>query len=631
MWISKKDEWHVRHSSLSKFFIERIIQMVDYDENISNKHRTVNGLIMIDEIIELCKSILLRQKSVNRLKSILTEAIETKISSNITNDYVLKEGGFKDIIKFYRDFELETLQKSGVINEKVIKDLSIKSRVFAKRLETFYFKTLKEHLVGLNEDSKEFRRNATKLDQLLHSLLPYLLYKGYSATSINEVAVKLIKKPGNNPFETFFSLFNLENRDFIFLINIGENPDEYNVFLSQLKKRKLDYVFLETNEINSSLFYNNKVKFEAQDKFIKIEDKALDPHSYLSELYDYTLKHTVLANNRTSLQFYTIFFDFSYWKGGDEQKYQPISVNLDPINTLNRRSTLRDSLKKVSKIYNFKFDETTELPYLPALEQSVYFYNLALGSKSIENSMSLLWTSLESLIPYYPKNSDIDNIQHFVSTFLSIGSIGRQLNSFVTRLRYSNKSSTGHLSEIGTNKFSHIYSEKGLEQWLNWLTKIPDTESDPFEKMNETSVLLCYQYCNLNEKWGGVQNTEDGSIKRGKISQWVEKIENSKISISHQLDRIYLHRNQIVHSGKFINEYSNMWSHLEWYVGKLITYCYIYHYTTGTTNFTKKEVFLTLEGEVEHIKNLLEANKEKEIHEINNLFPTVFKLLWQHF
>lgn len=630
MWISKKDEWHARHSSLTKFFIERIIQMVDYDENISNKHRTVNGLIMIDEIIELCKLILLRQKSVNRLKSILTEAIESKITANITNDYVLKEGGFNDIIKFYKDFNLESLQKSGVVNEKVIKDLSIKSRVFAKRLETFYFETLKQHLLSLDENPDEFRRNAKKLNELLNSLLPYLLYQGYSATSINEVAVKLIKKPGNNPIETFFSHFNLEYREFSFLINIGDDASEYNIFLEQLKKRKTEYVFLASDEINSSIFYT-KVKYEAQDKFIKIVDKALDPHSYLSELYDYTLKHTVLGNNRTSLQFYTIFFDYSYWKGGDVQKYQPINVNLDPINTLNRRSTLRTSLRKVSKIYNFKFDDTTELPYLPAIEQSVYFYNLALGSKSMENSMSLLWTSLESLIPYHPKNNDIDNIQHFVSTFLSVGSIGRQLNSFIIRLRYSNRANDGCLTKIGTNNFSHVYSEKGLKQWLDWLTKIPDPANDPFEKMNETSVLLCHQYCNLNEKWGGITDRKDRSIKRGKVNQWVDKIENSRISISHQLDRIYLHRNQIVHSGKFINEYSNMWSHLEWYVGKLITYCYIYHYTTDKSNFTKKEVFFNLEGEVEHIKNLLEANKGKEIHEIKNLSSTVFKLIWQYF
>jgi ribosomal protein L17 len=633
MKIIKKDEWHSRHSLLTKFFIERTIQMVDYDENISNKHRTVNGLIMIDEVIELCKMILLRQKSVNRLKSILTEAIEDKISANIANDYVLREGGFSDIIKFYNEFNLESLQRSGGINEKAIKDLATRSQIHAKRLETFYFKTIKQHFQLLDEDPSRFRRNAVILDSLLNSLIPFLLYQGYSATSINEVTTKLISKPGINPFDKFFAHFDLVGKSYTFLINIGNAPDEYCIFIDQLNKKKVSYTELAQEELKNSIFYNKvKVDYEENDKFIKIQDKALDPHSYLTELYDFTFKQTVLAKDRKTLQFYTVFFKYSYWKGDNVQKYQPITVNLDPIDTLNRKSTLRESLRKLSGTLNFKFNENTDLPYIPDFEQSVYYYNLALGSKSIENSLSLLWTALESLVPYHPKQNDIDNIQFFVSNFLSVGAIGRQLNSFFLRLKYSNVDSKQKLFEkIGINTFQKIQSEKGLKQWMKWLTHIhTDKKTDPFHEINSTSVLLCYQYCNINEKWGGKLDST-GKACTGKVENFISKIENSRLSIHHQLDRIYLHRNQIVHSGKFINEYSNMWSHLEWYVGKLLTFGFVYHFRTGRFDFSKKEAFLKLEGEVEHIKNILEINRNKDISEIEEHYPTIFRLIWQYF
>jgi hypothetical protein len=74
-----------------------------------------------------------------------------------------------------------------------------------------------------------------------------------------------------------------------------------------------------------------------------------------------------------------------------------------------------------------------------------------------------------------------------------------------------------------------------------------------------------------------------------------------------------------------------MWSHLEWYVGKLLTFGFVYHFRTGRFDFSKKEAFLKLEGEVEHIKNILEINRNKDISEIEEHYPTIFRLIWQYF
>src|SRR5690606_8219595 len=82
-----------------------------------------------------------------------------------------------------------------------------------------------------------------------------------------------------------------------------------------------------------------------------------------------------------------------------------------------------------------------------------------------------------------------------------------------------------------------------------------------FQLLKRCSELLAFEYCNF------AQPISEGNLK------WIyNRITRSKQSIEHQLQRIYLHRNQIVHSGDMINEYSNLWLHLEWYVGKILYY-----------------------------------------------------------
>ena len=81
---------------------------------------------------------------------------------------------------------------------------------------------------------------------------------------------------------------------------------------------------------------------------------------------------------------------------------------------------------------------------------------------------------------------------------------------------------------------------------------------------------------------------------------------------------IYLHRNQIVHSGKFINEYSNLCSHLEWYIGKLLSYCVLsYIKLDDKSKFNKAAIFYELEAHSENIKNQLKNNSDKKINAIS--------------
>jgi hypothetical protein len=87
MWIAKKDEWDESHTDLTKYFIEKLKQRVDYEETISNRHRTTNGYTLINEITEVAFLTQKRIKSVHRLISLITESASSIIRSSITNDY----------------------------------------------------------------------------------------------------------------------------------------------------------------------------------------------------------------------------------------------------------------------------------------------------------------------------------------------------------------------------------------------------------------------------------------------------------------------------------------------------------------------------------------------------------------
>ena len=65
MLVAKNDKWDKSHTAISKYLIERLIQLTDYNESISCRHKTTNGYVLICEIIDVCKQTLSRQKSVN--------------------------------------------------------------------------------------------------------------------------------------------------------------------------------------------------------------------------------------------------------------------------------------------------------------------------------------------------------------------------------------------------------------------------------------------------------------------------------------------------------------------------------------------------------------------------------------
>ncbi len=152
----------------------------------------------------------------------------------------------------------------------------------------------------------------------------------------------------------------------------------------------------------------------------------------------------LINKERDSLGEFSDFFSRAYWSFENKlTRVNKIHLDGDPINIESRQSTLRDALAKSSTSSNIPYTKLNQL------NNAIFFYNMAVGSKSIENSLLLLWTSLETVLPYRIANSDIECVQHFVSVSLSLGSIGRDVFAFANRFNTIDNFNENALQGIG--------------------------------------------------------------------------------------------------------------------------------------------------------------------------------------
>ncbi len=570
---------------------------------------------MLAEIILVASLVQTNPKFKSRLLSLIEESRDKDLNSNIINDLILKKY-FPDIVKFFGEFDSNRLD-----NAKHFTDFLHNAKVKYERTLKHYYTFLSSEILDIDYNNEEqFARNAKSIDTLVDLLIPYLLYVGYSATTISDLAFRYVSKQGGlTAIKKLLRNFNNKDSEYKLLFKVPQESLEFKFMRDNLNEEKV--------KIKSVQFYMVKEKilpdgFDPLDneELFEVTVEAMDPHNFIRAIYDVGLKRYVASKERMSLSFFNQFFDNILWRfsKASDHKYIKSSIYIDPINTPFRVNTLKQTLSRLSKEYDFEFDKSSEIPHIESLFQPIYFYHLALGSKSIENSLALLWTSMETLLPYRNKSSDIENVKVFVSKSLSIGALGRDIMSLAVRFVESNKTNDNELSNLGTPTFG--FKPSNIVSWANWLTTSFEKESDPYNTIKNQSNLLCKQFCQLNDIYSGKIWTCEDLLNR---------IERSFKSISYQLDRIYLHRNQIVHSGKFINEYSNLWSNLEWYVGKLLSLAVFNHLLNR--NYDIENIYMELEGDYEQIMNLLKVNKDKKVSEVRSHFPILFEHSWQCF
>ena len=602
MWIPKKQDWHDSWSdnkfSSIKYFFERIKQKVDYQESISNIHSTTCGFSLIDELIDVGEYVLKKEKAINRFRSLMNEARNKALPFSIYNDPIINDN-YKEIIEFIC---LDKNNEPNNIKLENVPKILHRLRIFQKTLHKEYYIKIIEYTKNVNFMAG-FDRNIDNINKLINCLIPYLIHTGYSPISISDVAYRYIKKPANpSHVINFLNLFSKKNYKYCFAIKLLKNEERNNIelFLKEffnINELNFEYEIKNFAELKE-LFPSNIQQQNNDAEFIYIVGKYFDPHSFLRKLYDFMFKYSLIADYEIKLNFISDYFDNIYSNG---DVFQKSSFYIDPINIKQRKSTLHSTLSSLRvNGLNCTNGKVKNMPYIENIYDSLSYYNLSLKSRSIENSFLLLWTSLETLLPFYGKNSDIESVQEFVSQTLSLGAVGRELASFVNRLKQT-ESQHDYKFRFFTKEINniHIATKEEISSIYEILTKDYSNDSlDPYCELKEYSELLTSEFIRLNNIY---KNTEE------RIKYWNNKINTSETAIRLQLDRIYLHRNQIVHSGKLINEYSNLWRHLEWYVGKLISIYIIHYLIIKNRNISQYDIYIDILSNKFIIDNYLQG------------------------
>lgn len=608
MWVTKNSGWNKNSTKLEKFLFERLIQRCDYNETISKKHRTINGYTQLRELIQLGELTKERIKTLRPLKAIIQESKSKHIKQNILNDIIIKKY-FKDLRDYIAHFDEENYFKNDTLTK--INEFIYTLKKFSHQLEKRYFDKVKIELQTIDfTESKELRRNLEKISDLVDIIIPLLLYQGYSISTLNQVLRRWIEKKYRLNLEKFLKFFDKRIANYEIIILLGNDSSE----ISDLKN--VIYKIGEGDIRKSNEFSKDFIPtktFHQRSEAIYYNCTTTDPVSFIRDKYVEILKAIVIHRDRKSLSLLTSFFKNSYWKktSSGHSYYTNIKINGDPISVISRKGTLFSSLVKNQSL---DFNEKSSIDFLKneQLKKSVYYYNLALGSKSIENSLSLLWTSVETILPYRVYKSDIKSIKDLFSKIYSFGTICRDIQYIIDRIIVVSKINNNCIK--GLKKLPNNNTGDELLEWYSWLIHNPIEKFKSFEKASE---LLAYEYSKAVKP-----------IVEGKLSYLINRINSSKWSIDFQLERIYLHRNQIVHSGDYINEYTNLWIHLEWYIGKFLYYIIL------QTEISQKEIdiqklFRNLESDFEFIYSYIEKNKEKKCADNNKIITELLKIDWQ--
>lgn len=609
MWVTEHAKWNKNSTSLERFFFERIIQRCDYNESISKKHRTINGLTQLYELIKLAELSKKRIRTLRTLCAIIKEAKSAHIKQNIKNDLII-DRYFSDLKFFICNFNEDEAFKNDSLDK--IENFIHTLKKHAIQLEKNYFKNILTELYKIEIHNNDLLE--TKTDQITKTvdiLIPYLLYKGYSINTINEVLRRWIEGGKLLNLKEFFDFFNFEKHNYEMFVNLKKTK-EIDEIKNVIYKNAIGDI-RSASEFNDE--FEPRKNFSHRDLALYFNTTAMDPVSFMRNQYELLLRSIVISRDRESLTIFTDFFKNSYWRKSNSKykHFKTIIINGDPINVKSRKSTLFLSLTENPNI-DFRQNSTLNFVEDLQLKKSIYYYNLAIGSKSIENSLSLMWTAIETALPYRTHKSDVENVKDLFSKLFSFGSIARDIQYLIKRIQIVNKVNKQCFRSIGLEDLPSDYHGENLFTWFDWLAT--DTEIK-FAKFNSISLLLASEYLKTIKP-----------LTEGKLSSLLERINASKESIGFQIQRIYLHRNQIVHSGDYINEYTNLWIHQEWYIGKFLAFI-ILNTEKGTTKKSIPEACREIESEFEYCFSYLEKNSSKRCKDSTNIIRRLLAVDWQ--
>jgi len=622
--------WDDGLPALSRYFIAKLNQLVDEDEIVSNRCPVTNGLILLEELCSVARASLRRWKNGHRLKSLLAECCNKNIGLSLVDDPIISKhyGLIVDSVS-----TLAEQAKDGTkLNQEFSRHVYDRCAAFVSAVRPTYTKTILQEMLELDFSVKTVRKRDTEtIDALLRCFVAQRLYEGYSRGYLQIPAKKMARRRyspaapeeivrhlfkffrGNNNFRIFVEgdipAFLAQERteaasighSQFFKFDDDQNEDDFD---------EIDPVSGdEGSEIDESGMSDEPAAFEAvesgvaaanSDKSAEDDpvatgggptvepstdtDKPVEESETVDAQTDPDSDEDVIegfqfrVRGKDSFSAYLNFvkstytswslkypdtarsdvdglWDHAYYHNGFKYAQFDFGSNSDPNVWTSRKNTLLHTFDSGA----FKLQKAPN-DLLKELEEPLYFYHQAHSTPFIEGSFIMLWTTLESLASNKTEKADIENIKDLFCCGLAVGAVGRRVNAFVQRLRSTGNANNWNRDSIRPTAYNQKeFSETGLSNWLAWLTAEyeSDSRTDPYTTIKD-DPLLAKQFLFFNDNWK-------------KNDDLLAIIEKSKLRMEYMLDRIYVTRNRLVHSGTFGSGGVAQWSHLEWYVGKLLS------------------------------------------------------------
>lgn len=498
------------------FFVQRIVEMLDYMTIDIYRAPLLNTSRLIDEYLKICQG----AAKPYHLEEVYNEFIHT-FKNDIVLQYKLGENRIQQIVN--------RLHKTPNKREETIDFLS-------HSVSSHYLQWTKEYIEYIVPQSKEKK----KIERAIRCFIPELLRLGYSRDEIYHSAKQLLSDEvdPNVALSTFLQQYDQKSK-------------KYSVYFGLSNRMK---------PFREILAARLGINYDADKNFEKLE---IWEHYFPSKVVNISALDASTAASKAfkRIELFTTFYQClgNYSENLIQNKVLVISEDgTERKLTVNRRkykSIERDDPPVIGKLSEAIISSLlSSAKYsMPQIEKITKLHNRAISNNGLENGFINLWSIMEIICVSNSESSKIEQVKSVAIPVLKrdylpsiFFDISENLKKVLTSGAYEKL--IDDISD-GTNDYEKIaclillpcYSQK-LDDFVDCLMNYP---------VLRTRML----------------NLHDDCPARSDLNKLVSRYTQR---ISWHLYRIYRARNAIVHSGKHPNDLKDLGEHLHTYVDSLV-------------------------------------------------------------
>lgn len=498
------------------FFVQRIVEMLDYMTIDIYRAPLLNTSRLIDEYLNICQG----AAKPYHLEEVYHEFVHT-FKSDIVLQYKLGENRIKQIVN--------RLNKAPDKREETIDFLS-------HSISDHYLQWAKEYIEYIVPQNKEKK----KIERGIRCFIPELLRCGYSRDEIYRSAKQLL----SDDIDPSTALS-------IFLQQYDRKLKKYCVYLGLSNKIKS---FKEILKVRLGFSYDSDKDFEKLEIWehyfpVRIDNiSALDASAAASMTFE-------------RIELFTTFYQCfgNYSENLIQNKVLVISEDGQErrltVNRKKYKSVESGDFPIIGKLSEVIISGliSSDMYLMPQIKKITKLHNRAISNNGLENGFINLWSIMEIICVSHPEHSKIEQVKSVAIPVLKhdyLSSIFFDISENLKKALASNdykklmddiKDGTSDREKVACLILLPSYSKK-LNDFVDCLVNYP---------VLRTRMLTLHDDC----------------PKRSDLNRLVSRYAQR---ITWHLYRLYRTRNAIVHSGKHPNDLKDLGEHLHTYVDSLV-------------------------------------------------------------